>query len=564
MAVQTMQAKMDDGVNLTVNVGYPTDLATGQRASGTFPVLLSQSPYAAVGGASPDSYFVTRGYIFAMAEVRATGTSGGNFGFFSPRDARDGADLVNWAANSLAGSNGVVGLQGCSYLGESQIFTAALLGPRSPVKAMVPACATNSYSDPYFAGGLPAEVAGFKSTGSPSILGANATAFLNDIYNNMIAGGNDAYNRQFWQVRTLTNLLPQVASTNIPALFWTGWQAADLQGGLALYSGLQNAYFHRPVLGPMQPRQPTTGRYQIIVEPGTHGQGLDKEFQLEWFDNWLKGQDTDITNTSTPMHLFEPGASRWINTNEYPMVSRYTPFYLGSGGSLSSQATRGSGGSDTLLWADPTTPGAMLTYTTPPFPNGATLAGPITATVYASSNNSNLELIADLYDVAGGTATQVTSGALLGSMRAVNPALSWYDQNGVLIRPDHPFSGDKYVPAGKVRAYDISLWPQLLAIQPGHSLRLVLSTQEEAADCLPVLVLAIPRPACGALTAPQQQTLPDGVYTVYYGPSRSTIELPLLPPGAFPTATSAVTPTSGTQTEPLYWGPPQEHGRHRR
>jgi predicted acyl esterase len=268
MTVATMKVNMDDGVQLTANVGYPTDPVTGQRVKRNFPVVLSQTPYANIFGASPDSYFVARGYIFAMVEVRGTGTSGGNFGFFSPRDAQDGADLVNWAAHSLDGSNGVVGLQGCSYLGITQLFTAARLGPNSPVKAMIPACASSSYTDPYFVGGIAASAGQFAgSTATNNPLGPSAGAFLGAVGQSISSGGDDAYNRQFWQERTFANVIGQIAATHIPTLLWTGWQAADGQASLALYAELQNASLHRPILGPMQPNQPTTGRYQIIVEP---------------------------------------------------------------------------------------------------------------------------------------------------------------------------------------------------------------------------------------------------------------------------------------------------------
>jgi len=36
---------MSDGVELKADVSYPTDPATGERAPGPFPVLLTQSPY---------------------------------------------------------------------------------------------------------------------------------------------------------------------------------------------------------------------------------------------------------------------------------------------------------------------------------------------------------------------------------------------------------------------------------------------------------------------------------------------------------------------------------------
>src|SRR5262245_9401478 len=67
--VVSTQITMSDGVILHAKIGYPTDLATGQRAAGTFPVLLTQNPYQPSAGENPTAFFVTRGYIHAVAEV---------------------------------------------------------------------------------------------------------------------------------------------------------------------------------------------------------------------------------------------------------------------------------------------------------------------------------------------------------------------------------------------------------------------------------------------------------------------------------------------------------------
>ena len=36
----------------------------------------------------------------------------------------------------------------------------------------------------------------------------------------------------------------------------------------------------------------------------------------------LKNQDT------CPTHLFQQGTNTWINTADFPMVNRYTPYYV--------------------------------------------------------------------------------------------------------------------------------------------------------------------------------------------------------------------------------------------
>src|SRR4051812_48727759 len=128
--VTDVQIPMDDGVTLVGDVTYPTDLKTGERSAKKFPVLLTQNPYicqnpttAQVLSGNPE-YYVTHGYIFAMVCVRGTGRSGGTMDYFSPRERKDGVALVDWAAHHLDGSNGKIGLIGCSYLGLTQIFTA--------------------------------------------------------------------------------------------------------------------------------------------------------------------------------------------------------------------------------------------------------------------------------------------------------------------------------------------------------------------------------------------------------------------------------------------------------
>ena len=46
-APATVQVRMDDGILISAEVVYPTDPATGARARGSFPVLLTQNPYGA-------------------------------------------------------------------------------------------------------------------------------------------------------------------------------------------------------------------------------------------------------------------------------------------------------------------------------------------------------------------------------------------------------------------------------------------------------------------------------------------------------------------------------------
>lgn len=163
----TTSVTMDDGVALSVQTIYPTIPSTGARAPGSFPVLLTLNPYGA-GVPNAADFFVQRGYIYVFAAVRGTGASGGQLDWFGQRQGQDGAALVNWVAHSLSGSDGVVGLDGCSYLGMDQWFTAAAVGKNSPLKAITPFCTgSNFYGDTTALGGIPTPVVAQIATGEP-------------------------------------------------------------------------------------------------------------------------------------------------------------------------------------------------------------------------------------------------------------------------------------------------------------------------------------------------------------------------------------------------------------
>jgi predicted acyl esterase len=90
---------MDDGVQLGVTITFPSkDGST--PAAGKFPVVLAMTPYGRDGicGCSSAADFATRGFVFVVADVRGTGGSQGNLNgnYFSPREAKDGYDLVEW------------------------------------------------------------------------------------------------------------------------------------------------------------------------------------------------------------------------------------------------------------------------------------------------------------------------------------------------------------------------------------------------------------------------------------------------------------------------------------
>jgi uncharacterized protein len=595
-SVKSVPVTMSDGTVLRADVFYPTDPSTGREASGRFPVIVTQTPYvkyldnssnlASALGAGYSSYLIERGYIQVIADIRGTGESGGVFCFFCQREAQDGVELIRWASR-LAHSDGRVGTLGPSYLGIVQLRAAGLLGKHSPLKAMFPIIAANDvYRDTAFDGGLldfefGSLITGvFQATSSAGPLaglgddpGAIQSLLLNmvghqasvfsyylSLLSNVATGGNESFDGPYWQEKDPVYDLQRIARDGIPTYLVGGLWDLFQRGEPLNYSGLQNAADGRSVFAPMMPRQPVSGRYQLAIGPWYHvtaGNNLDMSLiELDWFDRWLKREQTGIDRVRTPIHIFETGAARWVQASRYPYNhARPTTYYLGAGGTLTNSRPVSSSGSDPLLftglsspcsrstdqWSagilalvfggsdpcdsnDATTqigPGAQ-TYTTAPFSHDTTLAGPMAARIYLTSTRPETELVATVDDVApNGSSNPITSGALLGSLRAIDPSRTWTVSGGKTILPYHPYTQASAtpVPVGQVVSEDIEIFPTFARIAAGHRLRLTLASSDT-----PHLA---PMPS-------QLLGLIGGVYQVQRtGSAPSYLEVEQSSPGAF-------------------------------
>jgi predicted acyl esterase len=532
---------MDDGVKIAVEVVYPTDPSTGARASGPFPVLLTQNPYGAQRSDPTDSgtYFVQRGYIYVASAVRGTGDSGGQVDWFGDRQGKDGADLVDWAAHTLSGSNGKVGLDGCSYLGVDQWFTAAAVGKSSALKAITPFCTDSDfYNDLTGNGGIPTPfVAGIAQAEPRGPEDDPATDPQSVTIAQQASGGSRSYNDAYWQsLNVQKKLVPKIVGNNIPALTEAGWNDLFPGGNLGAYVSAQNAYYHRPLTDPISSDDPVTGRYQAIVGPWTHGEHVNEAtlqgIRLEWFDTWLKNAPTGMANTSTPLHLFENGANTWVDSAAWPLSSDARTYYLGNGSLTPGKPT--DEGSDTLSWSAATTANT-LTYTTAPLTKAALLNGPTDVTLYAKSTTPETELSTKLSIVApDGTVTKQADGILLGSQRALDTEESWYGDNGTLLKPAHPFTQASQHPVtpGQTTRYDISLLSNFTKIPAGYRIQISINSQPPADFHFPV-----------APTPQELANLAGGSYTVERSPqAASFVNLPL------------TTPSSATPSD-TDWGP---------
>jgi uncharacterized protein len=529
-----LDVPMDDGVHLRVDVYSPVDPGTRKRAPGKFPVLLEQTPYGkdriAAGSADTAKYFVSRGYIFAVADLRGFGNSQGQAPWFGSRMGRDGAELVAWAAH-LESANGKVGLTGCSYSGVAQYFTANSLSMHSPVKAMAPFCTdSNFYRDLTALGGIPTQfIAAVRALTPPGVDDDPATdPFMQTMISQ--GTGDNAYYNDYWDSLNVARFMPKIVSLGIPVLSETGWY--DLFPGANIDANLtaQSSIGHRPLDQPLHSGDPVSGRYQAIVGPWIHGEHTHDTLQpvlLEWFDTWLKGKPTRIADTAKPLHLYMIGANRWIDSATYPLADRAVTFHL-SPGAMSmddSASTCGRNGkpatgcSAPLIWAPEFEGTSLLTFDSPVLDAPLIIGGPGDVTIYLKSSRPEVELTATLLDVSpDGTVTKITDGAQLGSQRELDPTASWFSKDGKLIRPNHYFTKEKSsaVPIGESVRLDIELVPTVIRISAGHHLRLKLIS-EPASTTFHQYWKAVQMPNPLVPTPQELQNLTGGAYTILFG-----------------------------------------------
>ncbi|HVW40026.1 MAG TPA: CocE/NonD family hydrolase [Amycolatopsis sp.] len=386
---------MDDGVVLRVNVKYPEDPATKLPAAGPFPSLLTQTPYgkdspllAALGGGTED-YLVQRGYVAVIADVRGRGASPGSFDLWGRREAKDGAQLAEWASK-LPSSNGKVGLYGGSYMGITQLMTESEAGPDSPIKAAVPIVSINDAAQDGLYGGLPNLGFGLLYAGLFPATGVTGVADRLDptdpvdvlertvgsltgsldlslpLLTGMVTGGPASQDSSFWIPREPHTYLRQIAQAQIPTFIVGGWYDIMGTGPSTLYTGLQNIVAGRPQDAPMAPNQVPDPRYQFLSGPWTHSAAINNsvvdQVQLLWFDHWLKGADNGVADSTDTVHFNTLDTDSWNDASTWPL-SQTTPatYYLGgrddsspalslNHGGLTTAPPTATSGADQVAW----------------------------------------------------------------------------------------------------------------------------------------------------------------------------------------------------------------------
>jgi len=508
--INNAEVPMRDGVTLLADVHRPD-------AGARFPALIAASPYprqmqdfGAPAGfieAGATDFWVPRGYVHVIANVRGTGGSGGTFGFFDPQERRDMYDLVEWAA-SQPWCDGNVGMIGISYFAMTQLEAAVERPPH--LKAIFPVAVTadlyeaashhglasTSFVTPFLSMmGLTSDRSDSFWRRNPVIAGArrilntpklhgkfatmNGEAAVtmmrgllklphsphpwDDLWLDVVA--RHPLRDEWWEAR---NLLPLLKEVDIPVYLGCDWENVPLH--LPSTFAAWKALADNPNV-----RMGMLGQFGLTWP----WESLHRE-ALAWHDHWLKGVDTGIMD-GPPIRYVLPGAEGWHTADSWPPESIMRELALRADGELS--ADEGEPGAREYLTLgaglnrakpSPIDPPAMLTWTSPALDEPLAMVGDVELRLVASATAVDTAWIATLQDVSpDGSVADITAGYLRASLRAVDDADS---RDGA---PVLPCSTALAVPVGEDVVYRIPLVPNARRVSAGHRLRLVLTSDDQ-------------------------------------------------------------------------------------
>ena len=525
-----LRIPMDDGVVLRGDLTLPTT-ADGEPVDRPLPVVVTITAYnkSATGGAgsalagAPPSYLVSRGYAQLTVDARGTGSSGGVWGAFSRREAKDAGAVVEWA-HSRRWSNGRVGMTGPSYMGISQLFAAS----RQPagLKAIFPQVpAADVYRDVVASGGQvdvgfiplwlglvtgaglvpPAYGAEEPEDGLSTLLDrvTTATTFTAPLLADAVLGRDPAYDGRFYRDRSPIEVIDRV---EVPTFLVAGQDDLFQRGTPMVFDALrQRGVPVKMVVGPWDHLQGSSG-----ADLGDAGYGSLSELQLRWFDHHVRGlPDPALDRDIPPMTYYEQGSDRWVAKGQWlardlepttlrlsgSAVPALAPGALTSGkvtagesvvppvpvsGLCTRSANQWTAGIMQQVWADNPclrdnrlNDLAGVVFETEPMTSTMRIQGPINARLFTSTPSGDGMWSVTVEDVApDGTVDRLTGGWQVISHRALDRGRSTY-LDGALVQPWHPFTRAAREPLaeGEVAPVDVEVFPTGAAILPGHRLR---------------------------------------------------------------------------------------------
>jgi predicted acyl esterase len=500
---------MRDGTALMADVHRPD-------AGGRFPALIAASPYprqiqdlgAPMGfiEAGATDFWVPRGYVHVIANLRGTGDSEGEYGFFDAQERLDMYDLVEWAA-AQPWCDGNVGMIGISYFAMTQLEAAVERPPH--LKAIFPLAVTadlyegavhhgllsSGFVTPFlsmigltsdrsdeFWRSLPVQLARKVLHAPPlhrKFATMNGEASL-VVMRQLLKLPHDPHpwdqlwlnaavkhplRDEWWDERDLTPLLDRI---DIPVYLGCDWENVPLH--------LPSTFLAWKALADNpNVRMGMLDRYGLTWP----WESLHTE-ALAWFDHWLKGRDTGIVD-GDPVRYALPGSDEWHSAESWPPRGTHRELALRADGTLADDEGEPGAREYMVLGAglnranpSPIDPPSTLMWTSDPLEEALDMVGDIELRLVAAATASDTAWIAMLQDVSPDeTVTDITAGWLRASLREVDEAASL--PGGPVL----PCRRAQAVPIGEDVEYRIPLVPNARRFKTGHRIRLILAGDDQ-------------------------------------------------------------------------------------
>jgi predicted acyl esterase len=558
--------EMDDGVVLRADVFRP--LAEGQ-----YPVILSYGPYAKglafqegyksawvrmttdypeIAQGSSNKYqnwelldpekWVPDGYALVRVDSRGAGCSPGYLEVWSPREAKDLYQCIEWAG-TRPWSNGKVGINGISYYAMNQWHVGPLKPPH-----LAALCIWEGSSDYYRElarhGGILCDFLqnwserqvtnvqygvgerGPKSvvTGEP-VAGAETLPEAELAKNRADVAADALRHRlldEYYQAR-----LPDFAKIDVPLLSAANW------GGQGLHP--RGNYEGWLAAGSKQKWLEVHGDTHFSHFYSNYGDKLQRRF----FGHFLKGEDTGWEKQpKVALNIRRPGEKfTWRAENEWPLArAQWTKFYLGSKDrSLGTEAPK-----ETAMLSYATT-GDGLTFLTPPMTQELEITGPVAAKLFVSSDthDADLFLVLRVFDPAGKEVVFVGSNdprtpVGLGWLRASHRKLD--AKKSRPYRPWHTHDEEQPLTPGVPVELDVEIWPTCIVVPPSYRVGLTVRGKDYEYDGTDAALphATYPMKGVGPFTHTDPRDRPPEIFggtnTLHFGAgSAPYLLLPIIP-----------------------------------
>lgn len=499
-----VRVKMSDGIELDLDIFRPEDTDT------KFPVILGAHPYSKEGQVEPvkvnstsaivphpgeertrgsleagDPYFfVRRGYVHAIANVRGSGKSGGKFMLLGPREIQDVCELIEWLAKQ-AWSNGDVGMFGVSYFAMIQFLVAAQSPPHLRC-IFSPWGTTDMYRQMFYHGGI---LASRWTSGWPR----SSMVYGNVRPDNQAKRelGEEPYARALAETlededlkyipelmealrnpeKSLNPFIVNILLHRFDDSFWKERRPTFENIKIPVYIGADWGIYRNHLPAAFESWERINAPKLMVIGPPVY---LDRPLyqlqyeSLRWFDHWLKGMNTRIMD-EPPVRLYIPNKGNWRSSSNWPLPeTKWTPFYLHENNLLSEREHWSYEGNDSYF--DSPWSRGYLEYYTPKLVEETEIIGPLVLNLFAASTDAEILWSIRIFETDDNNTKILTGGWLRGSHRKVQPTRSkpWY--------PYHPHTTPESLAPGKIYEFNIPIVPTAYLFKQGTRVGLRISS----------------------------------------------------------------------------------------